>query len=167
MTMNEDVDYIDVLDEDEAAARLYAQIIEWSANDDAFIVSVPDIPGLRTHGSTPEDAAAMGNEAITLWLAGARATGIVPPNPNFSARHILIARSLEAERIRLIRRSFDASQREFAEMLNVSVATVRSWEQGLRTPDGASQRLLEIAERQPEVLLEAMESSSRPLSRTG
>lgn len=165
--MSSDVEYIDVLGEDEAAARRYAQIIEWSTDDDVFIVSVPDIPGLRTHGSTPEDAAAMGNEAIALWLAGARASGIVPPNPKFSARQIAIARSPEAEHIRRIRQRFDASQREFAEMLNVSVATVRSWEQGLRKPDGASQRLLEIAERQPDVLLEAVGSTKDSLPRTG
>lgn len=165
--MSNDVEYIDVLDEDEAAARLYAQIIEWSTDDDAFIVSVPDIPGLRTHGSTPEDAAAMGNEAIALWLAGARATGIVPPNPSFSARHVAIARSPEAERIRHIRQRLDVSQREFAELLNVSVATVRSWEQGLRTPDGASQRLIDIAERQPDVLLEVTGQPRESLPRTG
>jgi DNA-binding transcriptional regulator YiaG len=156
MIMSRDVEYIDVRDEDEAAARRYAQIIEWSTANDAFIVSVPDIPGLRTHGSTPEEAAAMGNEAIALWLAGARASGIVPPSPAFSARHVSFARSPDAERIRHIRQTLDASQREFAAMLNVSVATVRSWEQGLRKPDGASRRLLEIAERQPDVLLEAI-----------
>ena len=57
------------------------------------------------------------------------------------------------ERVRWLRRRLDVSQREFADMLNVSVGTVRSWEQGLRTPDGASVRLLDIAEHQPEVLL--------------
>lgn len=34
-------------------------------------------------------------------------------------------------------------------------AAVRSWEQGVRTPDGASSRLLDIAERHPEALLSA------------
>jgi hypothetical protein len=45
MIMSREVEYIEVRDEDEAAARRYAQIIEWSSDDDAFIVSVPDIPG--------------------------------------------------------------------------------------------------------------------------
>lgn len=52
-----------------------------------------------------------------------------------------------------IRRQFGVSQAVFAMMLNVSRATVRSWEQGLKPPSGASVRLLEIADRDPDVLL--------------
>lgn len=40
----------------------------------------------------------------------------------------------------------------FAQLLNVNVSAVRGWEQGIRSPNGASQRLLGIAEREPEVL---------------
>lgn len=39
---------------------------------------------------------------------------------------------------------FKMSQPIFASLLNVSTATVRAWEQGQRTPDGAAARLLEI-----------------------
>jgi putative transcriptional regulator len=46
------------------------------------------------------------------------------------------------------------SQGVFADILNVSLGTVRSWEQGVRTPDDAAMRLLSIAERRPEALLE-------------
>jgi len=46
------------------------------------------------------------------------------------------------------------SQAVFATTLNVSLATVRAWEQGTRTPEGPSRRLLEIAERHPQILLE-------------
>ena len=52
-----------------------------------------------------------------------------------------------------IRRQFGVSQAVFAMVLNVSRATVRSWEQGLKPPSGASVRLLEIADRDPDVLL--------------
>ena len=52
-----------------------------------------------------------------------------------------------------IRRQFGVSQAVFAMVLNVSRATVRSWEQGLKAPSGASVRLLEIADRDPDVLL--------------
>ena len=31
----------------------YALHIYWSAEDDAFLVEVPDLPGCMTHGSTP------------------------------------------------------------------------------------------------------------------
>ncbi|MDF3040340.1 MAG: hypothetical protein K0Q71_3046 [Thermomicrobiales bacterium] len=152
--MTDDTEWIDVTEADDAAALRYALVIEWSTEDQAFVVSVPDIPRLHTHGATREEAAAMGNEAVALWLAGARETGIRIPPPSFSALRKRPA-APDAERIRQIRQRLDLSQQAFAEMLNVSVATVRSWEQGVRTPDGASIRLLDIAERHPEALLSA------------
>lgn len=54
--------------------------------------------------------------------------------------------------IRKVRGKHDFSQAAFAQLLNVSAATVRAWEQGHRVPDGASARLLEIAARSPDVL---------------
>ena len=47
---------IEVREEDARAALRFAQIIEWSPEDDAFVVSVPDIPDLHTHGATREEA---------------------------------------------------------------------------------------------------------------
>jgi DNA-binding transcriptional regulator YiaG len=41
-------------------------------------------------------------------------------------------------------------------MLNVSQSTVRAWEQGAREPEGATLRLLEVADKHPEVLVEAI-----------
>lgn len=46
------------------------------------------------------------------------------------------------------------SQPVFAQALNVSSETVRAWEQEKRIPDGAALRLLQVAERHPEVILE-------------
>lgn len=57
------------------------------------------------------------------------------------------------ERIRSLRRELGVSQPVLAGMLNVSTGTVQAWEQGGRTPEGPSLRLLEVAERHPEVLL--------------
>jgi predicted RNase H-like HicB family nuclease/DNA-binding XRE family transcriptional regulator len=153
--MGNNTEWIDLSEDDAAAALRYALVIEWSPEDDAFVVSVPDIPGLHTHGSTREEAATMGDEALALWITGARRRGVPLPPPAFSPLRAYAAAIDEAERIRAIRQRLDVSQRDFAEMLNVSVSTVRSWEQGLRVPDGASLRLLDIAERQPEVLMEA------------
>lgn len=61
--------------------------------------------------------------------------------------------SLSAAKIRAVRKRMKLSQTLFAGVLNVSVATVRAWEQGARVPDGASLRLLEIAETHPDVLM--------------
>jgi DNA-binding transcriptional regulator YiaG len=57
-------------------------------------------------------------------------------------------------RIREIRDSLDVSQAVFADLLNVSRSTVRAWEQGQRSPDGPSLRLLEVAADRPTALLE-------------
>jgi putative transcriptional regulator len=48
------------------------------------------------------------------------------------------------------------SQAVFADALNVSRETVRAWEQGKREPGGATLRLLEVAERHPEVIMDAV-----------
>lgn len=54
--------------------------------------------------------------------------------------------------IKHIRQDLDMTQVEFAQTLNVSVQTVRSWEQGGRRPEQASNRLLQIIKQRPEVL---------------
>ena len=44
-----------------------------------------------------------------------------------------------------IREKLKASQAEFALMIGVSVATLRNWEQGRRTPEGQALALLRVA----------------------
>ena len=50
------------------------------------------------------------------------------------------------------------TQDQFAEALGISVKTLRNWEQGRRDPSGPAMRLLRIAEKHPEILLEAAAS---------
>ena len=50
-------------------------IIEWSNEDNAYIVTVPELPGLKTHGSTYEEAARNGQEVIELWIDASREWG--------------------------------------------------------------------------------------------
>ena len=52
-----------------------------------------------------------------------------------------------------IRAKFHLTQMEFANMLNISVATLRNWEQGRRRPEGPARVLLNVADRNPEVLI--------------
>jgi len=52
-------------------------------------------------------------------------------------------------RIAALRGRLGLSQPVFAQALNVSAETVRAWEQGKRTPDGAALRLLQLAEEHP------------------
>lgn len=54
-----------------------------------------------------------------------------------------------------IRRRLNVSQPVFAALLNVPLATARSWEQGKRRPSGAALRLLDLARHRPEILVAA------------
>lgn len=56
-------------------------------------------------------------------------------------------------KIARIRRQLKASTPVFAAYLNVTPDTVRSWEKNRRAPSGPALRLLEIAEKRPEVLV--------------
>ena len=141
---------LEVTDEDRTAASRYAAVIEWSQVDDVYVVTVPDIPNLHTHGATREAAATAADEVVALWIAGARETTVPVPPPRFSA---LPSAEFDAARVVALRKRLNLTQFEFARLLNVSVGAVRGWEQGSRSPDGASRRLLGIAERDPEVLL--------------
>ena len=63
--------------------------------------------------------------------------------------------SYSGKRISSIRRNkLHVSQSVFAGYLGVSPSTVRSWEQSQRTPSVSARRLIQIAEREPEVLRE-------------
>lgn len=136
--------------------------IVWSAADDGFLARFPDVPKVVTHGATREEAAAMGDEVIVAWYTTMKDAGRPIPEPSPSPRRVRVAPpgDFDSERLRAIRRRLNVSQRVFAELLNVNVQMVRSWEQGWRVPDGASLRLLEIADRSPHGLLAAMTHSA-------
>jgi putative transcriptional regulator len=55
--------------------------------------------------------------------------------------------------VRRVRRRAGLSQAEFARRLGISVATVRGWEQGKLSPQGAARTLLRVIDRVPEAML--------------
>ena len=59
----------------------YEIIIFWSAEDDAFVADVPELPGCMAHGSSYETALQNAREAIELWLETARDLGRPIPQP--------------------------------------------------------------------------------------
>jgi putative transcriptional regulator len=63
--------------------------------------------------------------------------------------------------VRAVRDTLGASQAEFALMIGVSVATLRNWEQGRRTPDGPALALLRVAARNPRAVIEALHTEPR------
>jgi putative transcriptional regulator len=58
--------------------------------------------------------------------------------------------------IKKIREKLNKTQPEFAYMIGISVATLRNWEQGRRTPEGPARALLQIASKNPEIFEEAL-----------
>ena len=58
--------------------------------------------------------------------------------------------------VKAVRTKLGASQSEFALMIGVSVATLRNWEQGRRTPDGPALALLRVAAKNPEAVVDAL-----------
>ena len=65
-----------------------------------------------------------------------------------------------AEDVRQVREALKLSQGLFAKVLNVSINTVRKWEQDERHPSGPSARLLQIAQEHPEYLLNGNKKQS-------
>jgi putative transcriptional regulator len=58
--------------------------------------------------------------------------------------------------VRAVRDNLGASQPEFALLIGVSVATLRNWEQGRRTPDGPALALLRVAAQNPKAVVAAL-----------
>jgi predicted RNase H-like HicB family nuclease len=61
----------------------YRIIIQWSDEDNCFLVALPDFPGQywRTHGDTYEEAVANAKEAIESLIITYQADNESLPNP--------------------------------------------------------------------------------------
>lgn len=58
--------------------------------------------------------------------------------------------------VKSLRESLNKSQTEFANLLGVSVSTLRNWEQGRRKPMGPAQALLKLVKLQPQIVLNSL-----------
>ena len=58
---------------------------------------------------------------------------------------------------RRVRKRLGFSQAEFADRINVSLDTIRNWEQGKRSPTGAAKALLKVLDKAPEAALAALD----------
>lgn len=63
----------------------YRMLIQWSAEDNCFLVNLPDFPGQRwrTHGLTYEEAVANGKEVIESLILAYQADGEPLPEPQY------------------------------------------------------------------------------------
>ena len=59
----------------------YSMVIEWSDEDQAFIVSIPEFPGNYTHGDTYEEAVKQGQDLIESLIMWTRQDGQPLPEP--------------------------------------------------------------------------------------
>lgn len=105
-------------------------------------------------------------EAVAIEEGGAEPARLRRVDLTARKAHVAPPPRYGAKRIVGIRRQLQVSQPVFASMLNVSPGTVRAWEQGAREPEGPTRRLLELAEKHPEVIAEGLEVRGRSRSRT-
>jgi predicted RNase H-like HicB family nuclease len=63
----------------------YSLLIQWDDEDKIYVVSVPELPGARTHGKTYEEAIKNAHEVIELWLETAKDLGWDIPQPGIVA----------------------------------------------------------------------------------
>ena len=59
----------------------YEIIIYWSADDQAYIAEVPELPGCAADGATYKQAVANAEVVIQEWIETARALGRAIPEP--------------------------------------------------------------------------------------
>jgi putative transcriptional regulator len=68
--------------------------------------------------------------------------------------------------VRALREQFGLSQDKFADLVGISVGTLRNWEQGRRKPEGPARVLLQVASRHPEALLDIGREQPKRADRT-
>ena len=110
-------------------------------------------------------------ELIKELVASAREGGAILRGKMTPSRHFVV----DGPNVKRIRENYKLSQSKFAAMLGISVATLRNWEQGRRTPDGPGRILLQVAAKHPNAVLDVVRSVTlkgqhvrqKDLSKTG
>jgi predicted RNase H-like HicB family nuclease len=69
-------------------ADKYKMEIKWSNEDNAYIVTVPELPGCKTHGSTYKEAVKRGIEAIDSWIEASQKWNDPVPPPLTELTHV-------------------------------------------------------------------------------
>jgi predicted RNase H-like HicB family nuclease len=59
----------------------YELVIYWSAEDQSFVVEVPELPGCMADGETYEQAVSNARVVIEQWIETARELGRPVPGP--------------------------------------------------------------------------------------
>jgi putative transcriptional regulator len=94
-------------------------------------------------------------EALGDFLQGVVDAGVQTPftERELKAYGVKIKKvELAPEKIKLVRSKTKLSQSVFAKVLNVSLSSVRQWEQGTRTPTGSTKVLINLLSKQPTLV---------------
>ncbi len=59
----------------------YERIVFWSAEDNRFVVEVPELPGCMADGETVEEAIRNSDVVINEWIETAKSLGRIIPEP--------------------------------------------------------------------------------------
>jgi predicted RNase H-like HicB family nuclease len=59
----------------------YSMLIQWSDEDQCYVVTLPEFGGCMTHGDTYEEAARHGQEALESLIEADQAQGRALPEP--------------------------------------------------------------------------------------
>ncbi len=78
--------------------------------------------------------------------------------PARQRKRLMRGRFESGEDITALRNLVGLTQAEFARAMEISVHTLRNWEQGRRKPEGPALALLRIAARHPRIIHENLES---------
>jgi putative transcriptional regulator len=98
----------------------------------------------------------MKDELFNELVASVREGGKILRGESEPARSFIV----EAPDVKEIRNNFKLTQNEFASLLGISVKTLRNWEQGRRTPEGAARVLLQVAAKHPEAIWDVVKLKS-------
>jgi putative transcriptional regulator len=92
------------------------------------------------------------NEAIGFERGNKRGTIVHKVTLTARSTSAAPAPQYGAQQVKSIRAKLGFSQSVFGAALNVSPETVRAWEQGKKQPSGPAERLLEIADKHPDLI---------------
>jgi putative transcriptional regulator len=98
----------------------------------------------------------MKDELFEELVASVREGGAILRGEVTAARKFVVA----GPDVKRIRANYKLSQGEFAAMIGISVATLRNWEQGRRTPEGPARILLQVAAKHPDAVWDVVRADA-------
>jgi predicted RNase H-like HicB family nuclease len=120
----------------------YPSGVFWSDEDEGFIATAQDLPGCSAFGETQEEAIRELQDAITAWVAAAKAAGNPVPTPSvrpeFSGKFVVrVPKTLHASLVRQAKLEESSLNQYVVYLLakhheaHVTVKAAESWTQQL------------------------------------